>query len=1021
MKKLLMMFSLFLIAGAMVLAQTVQITGTVTSSEDGLPLPGVAVTIKGTTVGVSTDSNGKYSISAPANAVTIAFQFIGFKTQNITIGGQRVIDVVLEPDYLGVDEVVVIGYGTKLKTELTGSVSKIRSADIVNTTQPSFESAIQGKAAGVYVQGGSGKLGQAIKVRVRGSSSISADNQPLYVIDGIAVNTNNIGTTGNEPMNPMADLNPADIETIQILKDASAAAIYGARAANGVVIITTKRGVEGKTKFNFTAQAGVSEPANKVGFLNRAQYLDLIQVGFDNTVDLYGSVEDAYGWYGLVDGDTWETVLDYTFPYWRDADDPSDVTKGPDENWENNAFRTGLTQQYDLSASGGNEKTKFFASLGYANQEAILIKNDFDRLSARITLDHNASDFASFGMTINPVRSRSFRVANDNGFSTPLQMVALSPLDPAYIPGTNEINTSTQYENGLSPAKYNSFNVETYRYIGSIFAQFNLMEGLAFRSEFGADQTNQKEKGYWGRLTNDGGPYGSAEERTVNLLNYTFNNYFTYDKTLGAFNMNIVGGMTFEESYLDTQFNGAENFPSDYFKRISSASEPSGSTGSGTGYSFLSYFIRSNFKVSDKYLFSVSGRYDGSSRFGKENQFGFFPAVSAAWIMTNEEFMQGLTFLSFLKPRVSWGLTGNAEIGNFASRGLYGASNYAGYSGLYASSLPWDDLKWETTAQFNVGLDYGFLDNRITGEIDYYIKNTSDLLLSVNVPSTSGFRSIVQNIGDLENKGWEFIINTANFTGAFTWNSSFNISFNKNVVTNLNDQVIQTGSWRAMEGEPIGIFWMPVYAGVDPDNGDALFYEDDTRTTTTWNIGAADFQKAGDPNPDFMGGLTNTMSYKGFDLGFTFQFVYGNDIFNGGRQWQADGMSWFDNQTVEFYENYWTGPGSNAKYPQPRFLEGNGYGVSSMLVFDGSYIRLKDVTLGYTIKASSLSKYGLSSVRVFAKGLNLLTFTEYPGWDPEANFVGTGPSAQTSNLRQGYDFYTAPQPRTITFGVQLGF
>ncbi len=1001
-------------------AQQKTVTGTVTAADDGLPIIGATVQIKGSYTGVATDLDGKYSIAVPEGAVLV-FRFVGKKTQEVTIGSANTYDVVLEADYLGLDEVVVVGYGTRLKSELTGSVAQVRATDIANTTQPSFESALQGKASGVYVQGGSGKLGQAIKVRVRGSASISADNQPLYVIDGMPVNTENIGTGGNEPTNPMADLNPADIETIQILKDASAAAIYGARAANGVVIITTKRGKEGKTAFNFTAQGGFSEPANRVGFLNREQYLQLVEEGFNNTVDLYGTVGDAYGWIGLDDSGTWEDILDILFPYWRDEDNPTDLTKGPDENWENNALRRGYAQQYDLSASGGNDKTRFYASLGWANQESILIKNDFDRISARLTLDHQASEFVSFGLSLNPVRSRSFRVANDNAFATPLQMVALAPLDPAYFPGTDELNDWTQYENGLIPAKYNNFNALIYRNIGNVFAQFNLMEGLSFRTEFGADQTNQKERGYWGRLTNDGGPYGSAEERTVMLLNYTTNNYLSYDKVFGQLGLNLVGGMTYQESYIETQFNGAENFPSDHFRRITSGAEPSSMSGSGTGYSFVSYFLRSNIKVADKYLFTLSGRYDGSSRFGKDNRYGFFPAASAAWIISEESFMENLSFLSFLKLRGSWGITGNAEIGNFASRGLYSASNYAGYSGLVPTGLPWSDLKWETTQQINFGIDFGFFNNRLTGEIDYYIKNTSDLLLSKNVPATSGFTTIVQNVGDLENSGWEFMINSVNVTGPLTWSTRFNIAFNKNKDTNLNGEIIDLGNWRAMEGQPIGIFWMPVYAGVDPDNGDALFYTDDTRTETTLNLSAADFQVAGDPNPDFVGGMTNTLTWKGIDFGFTFQFVYGNEIFNGGRQWQADGLSWTDNQTVEFFENYWKEPGDDAKYPQPRFLEGNGYGISSMLLFDGSYLRLKDMTLGYTIKSPVLNKYGLTSTRVFVKALNLLTFTEYPGWDPETNYVGTGVSAQTYNLRQGYDFYTAPQPRTITFGLQLGF
>ncbi len=1000
-------------------AQERTVTGIVTSAEDGLGIPGASIVVQGTGTGTVTDFNGAYSIQVPGPNAILVFSFIGMRTQEILVGNQSVINVVLTPEVIGIDELVVVGFGTRLRSELTGSIAMVRASDIANTTQPSFESAIQGRAAGVFVQGGSGKLGQAIKIRVRGSASITADNQPLYVIDGIPVNAQNIGTAGNEPTNPMADLNPADIESIQILKDASAAAIYGARAANGVVLITTRRGAEGRTVFNFTAQGGFSDPANRVGFLNRAQFLSLVEEGFNNVEDLYGP--------RALDYDTWHELLDDWYPYWREdtgvAFNPAeDLTRGPDVNWEDLALRRGYTQQYDLTASGGTDKTRFFASLGLSDQESVLIRNNFDRVSARLTLDHKASDFVSFGLSLNPVRSRSFRVANDNAFATPLQMVALAPIDPAYIPGTDLLNSGTMYENGLIPAKYNSFDALIYRNIGNIFAQFNLMEGLSFRTQFGADQTNQKEKGYLGRLSNDGGPFGSAEERTVTLLNYTFNNYFTFDRTFAdVFDLNLVGGMTYEEGYIEAQSTAAENFPSDHFRRISSGAEPSFMSGSGTGHIFMSYFMRSNITLFDRYLFTFSGRYDGSSRFGRANQFGFFPAVSAAWIVSREEFMENLGFLSFLKLRGSWGLTGNAEIGNFAHRGLYAASNYAGYSGLVPVSLPWEDLKWETTEQLNIGLDFGLFDNRITGEIDYYIKNTSDLLLAVNTPSTSGFTSIVQNIGDLENKGWEFMINSANLTGALTWNTSFNISFNENKVANLDGQIIRTGSWRAKEGYPIGIFWMPVYAGVDPANGDALFYTDETRTATTNNMGAADHQFAGDPNPEFLGGFTNTFAYKGFDLGFTFQFVYGNDIFNGGRQWQADGLAWFDNQTVDFFENYWKNPGDVTKYPQPRLWVGNGSGVSSMLVFDGSYIRLKDVTIGYTLRSEFLANYGLNSVRVFAKGLNLLTFTDYPGWDPEANFVGTGPSAQAMNLRQGYDFYTAPQPRTITFGLQLGF
>lgn len=999
---------------SMVSAQTMKITGTVTGASDGQTLPGVSIVVKGTTTGVSTNLDGKYEINVSSGATTLIFSFVGMKTQEVSIAGRAIIDVAMELEAAQLDEVVVVGFGSRLKSDLTGSISHVKAEDIANVTQPSFESAIQGKTAGVYVQSGTGKLGQGIKMRIRGSSSVSANNQPLYVVDNIPVNTENIGDAGNEATNPMADINPADIESIQVLKDASASAIYGARAANGVVIITTKRGKEGKTNFTFTSQVGFSEPANKVGFLNRKEYLTLFEESFNNTLAADGSVWGSYTNY--------EDLLDDVFPYWRDKDDPTDLSKGPSTNWENQALRKGTIQQYDLTASGGNEKTKFYTSLSLANQEAIIIGNSFDRISARLNLDQKANKYVSFGVNLNPIRTRNYRVANDNAFSQPLQMVALPPIDPTHIPGTNQLNKYTVYENGLIPAKYNSFNAEVYRNIGNVYAMFNLLPELSFRTEFGMDLTNQREKGYQGRLTNDGGPFGNASDRTVTLLNTTSNSYFSYDKTFKEnYNINLVAGMSYQEAVWNTSAGYAQNFPSDHFKRLDSAAEITGVSSNGTNYSFLSYFLRSNLKFFDKYLITLSGRIDGSSRFGKNSRYGFFPAGSLAWVVSKENFMLNQKVVSFLKVRTSWGITGNAEIGNFSSRGLYQASNYAGYSGLIPNGIASPDLKWETTKQTDFGFDFGFFDNRITGEFDYYIKKTSDLLLNINLPATSGYRVVTKNVGDLENKGWEFVINTNNLTGDFQWNTSFNISVNKNKITNLNHQIVSTGVWRAMEGYPIGVFYMKKFAGVDPANGDALFYTDATRTTKTTNMAAAASQVVGDPNPDFTGGISNNFKYKGFDLGVVFQFVYGNDIYNGGRQWQADGLSYFDNQAKDVYENRWTTPGQKTRQPQSRFDSGNGYGVSSMLVFDGSYIRLKDITLGYTLPSKFISRYNLTSVRLFVKGLNVWTKTDYPGWDPETNYTGTGSSSQTQNLQQGYDFYTAPQPRTITFGLQLGF
>lgn len=1005
----------YLLLSAMVMqsyAQERRVTGVVTSSTDGSTLPGVQIVVKGTTIGTVTDVNGKYELNVPQGS-TLLFTFIGLKTQEVAIGDKTIINIVMEEDISTLQEVVIVGYGTRIKSEVTGAVSAVKAEDIKGHTMPSLETALQGKTAGVHVQAGGGKLGQSVRTRVRGSSSISASNQPLYVIDGMPMLSQNLGSSGNEPTNPLTDLNPSDIESITVLKDASAAAIYGSRAANGVIIITTKKGKQGKTKFNVSSQLGFSEPANRVGFLNREQYINLFTESYNNVADETGS---AYGFANV------EEVLDWGFTYWRDVDDPTDITKGPDTNWEDQALQNGASRQIDVSASGGTDKTVFYAGLSATDQEGIVIGNAFDRINGRLNLEQKTSEYFKFGMNYNLSRSRTFRVANDNAFASPLQMVALSPLDPVYDPYTDELNSYTVYENGMIVSKYNNFDTEVFRNFGNAFAQINFFEGFSFRSEAGVDVLNQREMEYRGRLTNDGGPDGYSYDRTVTSKIYNLENYFTYAKLFGDFfDLNLVLGANSQMADFDFAEMSAKGFPSDEFRRIASAAEVTFFGSSGTGYRYSSLFSRASLKFYDKYLVSLSARRDGCSRFSKNNRYGVFPAVSAAWIVTNEDFLADNSVLSFLKPRLSWGLTGNSEINNFAARGLYTSSNYAGIYGVIPSSLESVDLKWETTSQIDIGIDFGFFNNRISGEIDYYIKNTTDLLLFVQLPATSGYSNLYKNIGSLENKGWEFLLNTVNIDKAFKWSSSFNIAFNKGKVTDIEDQIISVGIWRVMEGQPIGVFYTKEFAGVDPENGDALFYLNEEGDETTNDISQAANRVVGDPNPEFWGGLTNTFSFKGVDLSVLVQFVYGNDIYNGGRQWQADGFSWFDNQTLDFYEDHWSPENTDAKYPEPRLFEGNGYGTSSLLIFDGSYLRLKEVTLGYTLPKSLIRSIKLDEVRVFARAYNLLTFTNYPGWDPEADYLGTDVTNQTANIRQGYDFYTAPQPRTITFGINLGF
>lgn len=1004
-KFLLLIFCTLVLTGS-AWAQAVVVSGRVTSAADGNPIPGVTVLEKGTTNGITTDNSGNYRISVPSDAV-LQFRFVGMVTQEVPVNGRSTVNVQLRLDEQQLQEVVVVGYGTQERRNVTGSISSVSGEELENIPTPSLESALQGRAAGVQIESGSGKVGQGIKVRIRGSASVTANNQPLYVVDGIPITSDNQGIDNNEPTNPLADLDPNDIESIDILKDASSASIYGSRASNGVVIITTKRGKQGRTNFNIGYSRGASEATNQVDFLNGPQYLELLRESFERseTIDFY---INTLGFFADVDD-----AMDYFISDWRNP---------VNTNWQEQVFRTGTFQEANVSASGGNEKTTFYVGGSFSDQEGILINNAFQRISGRINLDHKASDRITVGANFSLARSENNRVSNDNAFSTPLQIVALAPIQPVIDPETGELNTNTIYYNGLIEARDAFNDLIVYRNISKIYGDLNIIPGLNFRSEFGLDLLNQDEESYQGRETQDGAPTGSGEKRSVTVTNYTTNNFFTYDRDLSESNtLNLVLGMSYQRSNTQTTYVAGEGFPNDNFKKLASASDITFGSSTGTANSLLSYFARANFSLLDRYLFSLSARVDGSSRFGTDNKYGLFPAIGVGWILTDEDFLSGLDFLSFLKLKASYGITGNQEIGNFDSRGLYSGVSYAGVSGIIPVSIANPDLKWETTRQFDIGLSFGFLNDRITGTVDYYTKNTEDLLLNVQVPATTGFTSIVRNVGKLENKGWEVSLTSQNLVGDFTWSTSLNYARNRNEITDLQGQVIRAGAInRAVEGEPIGVFFAKKYAGVDPQTGDALYYLRAGSDETTTDYGAAEEQVVGDPNPDFQGGFSNTFSYKGFDLSILLQFVYGNEIYNNAGRFQSANMDYLDNQTADQLDR-WQQPGDITDVPEARFLDGNGTGTSSRWIYDGSYLRGKNLTLGYTLPKDLISKAYLNSLRVYVTAQNFFTITDYPGWDPEVNTQGVGPSATRANVGAGTDFYTAPQAKTIAVGVNFGF
>ncbi len=977
------------------------ISGKVLEANTKEPITGVTVVVKGNTSrGDATDIDGNFEFSVSDSELTngtLLVSYVGYIPREIPINGRTNFTIELSVDTKLLDEVVVVGYGSTIKEKVTGNISSVSSSDFEDVTINSFEEAVQGRAAGVFIQKDNGKLGGGITVRVRGTASVNASAQPLYVIDGIPVNTNNLSSNGSET-NPLADINPDDIESIDILKDASASAIYGSRASNGVVLITTKSGKEGSTQINVNYSISTRTPSNQKEFLNGDQYYEL----FDEARANAGISTPIDAYFDFYFGGEWD----------RDNN----------VNWEDLAYQDNLSQKLEVSASGGDAKTRYFISTAIDDQEGHIIDDKFQRVNGRVNVDHNASDNFTLGMNLALTRSLNDRIPNDNSFATPIQLAAQSPLTPAYL-DDGSLNTNTIYSNGLLYREGNTYQTEVYRTLGKAYANYQLNDNLSVQGEFGLDLLDQQEKVWNGSSVFQftGANNGSAflsNDRVRTIISQAYLEYtdtFAEDHDLEA-----VLGTSYENTVQEFNSVSAEDFPNDNFTQISSAANITAGTGGVSEYSFVGYFARANYSFRDNYLLTLSGRIDGSSRFGADNRYGFFPAVSAGWIASNEDFLD-YENLSFLKLRASVGVTGNAAIGNFQSRELYGAGAYAGRSSLSPTQTPNPALKWERATQYNLGIDFGFYNDRISGEVDVYMKKSEDLLLDVNIPITSGFTQQTRNVGSLENKGFEFVLNTANFVGEFNWSTTFNFGINRNEITDIDGQVITSGINRAIEGQPIGVFYALEWAGVDPDNGDGLYYINspegvDHSTGTTTNPDAANQVVIGDPNPDFTGGITNNFNYKGFDLSVFFQFVYGNDIYNGGGVYQSCGACFFDNQTLDQYEDRWQNPGDVTDVPQARLFDFDASAASSRYLSDGSYLRLKTLNFGYTLPNSITESLSIRKARFYFSGVNLLTFTKYDGWDPEVNTDING-----GNIAIGEDFYSAPQARIYTFGVSLGF
>lgn len=992
------------------------VSGFIYDQGDNSPLVGVTIVVKNMEkIGTISEADGSFTLVLPENAATLVFSYIGYQSKEVPVEECENASIRLVVSAISLDEVLVVGYGTQVRSDITGSISKVKNEDIEGIPVNSLESVLQGRVAGVSVTNESGKLGYNIDVRIRGTASINASVQPLYVVDGMVINSQDQMALNESRLNPMSDLNFNDIESIDILKDASAAAIYGSRGSNGVVIITTKKGKARTTQIELDMNAGWSQPTIKRKWLNGPQYLELWDEAFANVANTDGQLF----------GQTAENWKDRWIEGWRD---------GNDTNWEDLMYNPNAGQkQVQLNISGGNDKTTFYVSGGYSDQTAIIILNDFERLSGRMNLTHQVNDRLDFGMNMSLSRTVMSEVQTDFDFAAPGALRAQSPVQPLYDPkNPNEIFTKTFFPHALNLVDNVDFQRTNLRTLGNAYINWRPIKNLSLHSDFGLDNFHEDIEKFFNskvaRTTRE--PNGLKRSGVSDVAHYSTNTYATYALQKRRYKMEATLGTSYEEHHEERLWIAGRNFPNDDFQNLSSAGEIFQALEDETGFSVLSYFGRLHYNFNKKYLLSLSSRFDGDSRFGKDNRFGFFPAASAGWVLSEEPFFKNNRYISYLKLRGSWGQTGNTPRSHFPSLGLFEGARYGNFSGIVQTQIPNPDLKWEKTTQVDVGLDFGLLEDRISGQLDYYIKNTDDLLLLVNVPATTGFSTQLQNLGKMKNEGIELMLQSYNLKGVLKWKTDLNFSKNINTVTDLSGQVVEasvfgTSISRVMEGQPVGVYFAPEFAGVDTENGDALYYlntdlgNGELDRGTTNNINEAQRVVVGNPNPDFMYGIGNTFSWKGLELRVLFQGVYGNDSFNAAGRHNMGGFGWFDNQDIRML-NRWQQPGDQTDIPQLRFLQGPSN--SSRFIEDASYLRLKNLSLSYQLASPLLDKLGLGlrQVSIYFTGQNLMTFTQYLNGDPEVNFDGKD-FTPNGSVVSGVTFNTPPQSKTFVLGVKVGF
>ena len=1004
MRKFLTMLLCAILITAQVTAQNRTVTGKVTDA-NVKPVANASVIIKGTSNGTSTKEDGTFSISvSPSNKVLI-FSSIGLAEQQVVIGNKGIINVILQTTDQNLKEVVVVGYGTQKRPEVTGAIGKIGSADIENKPFTSIDKALQGATAGLQSVASSGTPGAVQSIRIRGIGSITAGANPLWVIDGVPVNTGDLSRL-TTTSNALSTLNPNDVESITVLKDASAASIYGSRGANGVILVTTRKGKSGKTKFRFDAEAGQSDIAyynNKYRPLNSQQFFDLTRQGLiDGGVAANAAAADA--------------LMTASFGYGN----------GQDYDWLKGVTQKGAQNQYNLSASGGNEKTTFFMSAGYFKQDGLTTQSDFKRYNTNISIINNASDKLKLETNIKIGYVKQHAPLSGGSFGNPVlsALFLLPSRNPYKADGTLNITApdfgsgalhNTIATNALDKRQLNQLNLS-----GFVKGTYKILKGLDVSSQFGMDYNSLEEDQYNNPFHGDGAAAGGrafsrytryANWTSTTLLNYT-KGFFGDDLTLKA--QAGYEGQRSKGYFLNVQSQG---FPPTTAIIVAAAgATPIAASQDASDYSFISAISNASLNYQNRFIVSGSFRRDGSSRFGVNNRYGNFWSVGGSWNIDREKFMANIKQIDQLKIRGSYGLNGNAAIGNYDSRALYGyGANYNQLPGSAPSSIGNADLTWELNKPLDFGIDISALKNRVALSVDYYKRTTSNLLLNEPLSLSSGFGSILKNIGAMENKGIEVTLNIVPIkTRDFDWTINLNYSKNKNKITALsnNNADILSGVNILRVGYDIQTFYVRQYAGVDPANGDPLWFLDESKGTTT-NVYANALRTPnfGSASPKYFGSVTNTFTYKGFSVEAQFYYNVGNYVRDTwGSFYVSSGANGTFNKVVRQLDA-WKKPGDVTDVP--KYVYGGNKLANSFSTFylnKGDYIRLRNIQLGYDVPKTVLSKINIASATFYVRGTNLWTWVKDKNlsFDPEQ-----GVSSQT-NLEVFI-------PKTITAGVNIGF